>query len=98
MVTVVEMIAALLLGLVVGRLWEIRKQIIRAEDIGNHRRKADSRPVAQGAERQQLDDRSLIETLDREIRDLVMAAVSNHERRRNIAVRGLRPMPYAKSP
>lgn len=93
MVMVAGMIFALLLGFVAGRVWEIRQQIIRAEDLSNRRCKAGTSVEAERAGELDLHDRHLMETLDREIRELVMTAalVRRHP---TIAVHGLRPMPY----
>ena len=53
MVMVVAMIAALLLGFVAGRVWEIRQHIIR---VGNRRREADSGVVTEGPEEPESHD------------------------------------------
>jgi hypothetical protein len=41
MVLVVELAFMSLLGFVLGRVWEIRQQILRANPLGNRQRRAD---------------------------------------------------------
>jgi hypothetical protein len=93
MVTLLEVIAALLLGFLAGRVWEIRQQIIRDEHLNHAELKAEPSADTEGSKELELNDSYLMESLDHNIRALVMAAVSA-QRHPTITVRGLRPMPY----
>lgn len=96
MATVVGIIAALLLGFLGGRVYEIRQQMICDKDLGNHRRSAETRVEIEGPGELDWRDRDLVETLDRDIRKLVTSVVSA-QRHPTIEVRGLRPMPYSRT-
>jgi hypothetical protein len=83
MVMVVGMIAALVLGFVTGRVWQIRQQLIKAEDLGDRRRKSDKSVQIEGSGELDLIDPDLMETLDRDIRNLVISTVSARRRHRS---------------
>jgi hypothetical protein len=95
MVMVVGMIAALALGFVAGRVWQIRQQLIQTEDLGDRRRKSDMSVETGGSEDLDLLDHEPMKTLDRDIRNLVISTVPARRRHSTIAVRGLRSMPYS---
>ena len=94
MVMLAGMIAALVLGFVAGRVWQIRQQFIQAEALGDRWHKSDMSVETGGSEEIDLVDHDLMETLDRDIRSLVISTVSARRGRPSIAVRGLRSMPY----
>lgn len=98
MLMLVELMATLLLGFVIGRVWEIRQQILRANPVGNRPRRVDGGIAAQGSEQLQVDDRRLLATLDRQMKDLITSAVGQRPNTvvREASRRG--PIPHAKNP
>jgi len=94
MVMAVGMIAALVLGFVAGRVWQIRQRLIQAEDPGDRRHKSDKGVETGGSEELGLLDQDLMETLGRDIRNLVISTAAGR-RHPTISVRGLRSMPYS---
>jgi hypothetical protein len=92
---IVGMIAALVLGFAAGWVWQIRQQRIQAEELGDRRHKSDMSVETGGSGELDLLDHNLMETLDRDIRNLAISTVSARRRRPTIADRGLRSMPYS---
>lgn len=61
-----ELITTLLLGFVLGRIWQIRQQILLAEHVDNRRRPVESGIMGQGSERSQATDYKSLMASDRQ--------------------------------
>lgn len=96
MMIAVILITTLMLGFVLGRIWEIRHQIVLAEPRSARRRPVEGSVKAQVSEQAQADNRRLLAALD-QISDVVSASASAQDRRSNVTVRGLRIAPYARN-
>jgi len=72
----VELIAALLLGFVFGRIWEIRQRVMLAGRADEQRRRVGSSVVFQVSERPPKDENELVATFDREMKELVAAVAA----------------------
>jgi hypothetical protein len=73
------LIAALLLGFVLGRIWEIRHQIVSTEARGARQRPVEASVTGGVSARGQSDDRGLLAALQ-QIRNVVTATASAQER------------------
>jgi len=72
----VELIAALLLGFVLGRIWEIRQRVMLAGRADEQRRRIGSSVVLQVSARPPKDENELVATFDREMKELVAAVAA----------------------
>jgi hypothetical protein len=91
------LIATLLLGFVLGRIWEIRHQIVLAEHRGTRQRPAGGSVMTQVPEQAQSDDRRLTAALE-QIRDVVTTITSAQEQSPQITIRRLGSTPYPRHP
>ncbi|HEY1805165.1 MAG TPA: hypothetical protein VGG45_11895 [Terracidiphilus sp.] len=100
MLLAAELIIALLLGFVLGRVWEIRRRIVVAETIDKPSRPIEIRAAAKVSQQVPREDSKRLAALDREMQDLIRT-VASQGRRPNTADRGtgrLGLTPYAKNP
>ena len=100
MLLAAELIITLLLGFVLGRVWEIRRRIVVAEAVDELSRPVEIRAAAKVSQQLPRDDSNRLAALDREMQDLIRT-VATQGRRPNTADRGtgrVGPAPYAKNP
>lgn len=76
MILAVELISALLLGFVLGRIWQIRQQLLLAEPGRKRQHPLERRVVHQGVGRSQTTDRSPSMPSDRQNEELAAAPAS----------------------
>lgn len=76
MMLVLELITTLLLGFVLGRIWEIRQRLVLAERRRQRQHSVGRRVVHQGAERSQTTDRAPSVPSDRHNKELSAASAS----------------------
>lgn len=74
MTIAVGLVATLLIGFVLGRLWEIRQRIMRTEAVEEQPHRIVSSVVSKGSEQPPRDDSKLLAALDRELKGLLKAA------------------------
>ena len=87
MLLVGELIITLLVGFILGRVWEIRQRIMLAEPVDQVRRPIEIRVANKHSERSAGNDSKLL-ALEREMKDLIKA----------VAIPGRRPNSQAIEP
>ena len=80
MLLALEMIITFLLGVVLGRIWEIRKQILLAAPIDQRSRPVDLHATARLPGRPARSDIERLAALDREMQDLIKSAAIRGQR------------------
>ncbi len=79
MLLAVEMVIALLLGFVFGRMWEIRKRLMLSKTVDERSRPVEIRAATSSSEQALWED-SRLAALDRELKDLLKFAAVQGQR------------------
>lgn len=76
MLFAVELAAALILGFVFGRVWQIRQHMMSAEHAGDRPRRIESGIATQIPQQPPKDENELVAAFDREMKELVAAVAA----------------------
>lgn len=76
MLFAVELIAALLLGFVFGRIWQIRQQMMSAENADERPPRIGNGVAVQVSQQPAKDENELVAAFDREMKELVAAVAA----------------------
>lgn len=76
MLFAIELVAALLLGFVFGRIWQMRQHMMSAEQTGERPRRIESTIAAQIPQQPPKDENELVAAFDREMKELVAAVAA----------------------
>ncbi|MGA8322194.1 MAG: hypothetical protein WB774_15605, partial [Xanthobacteraceae bacterium] len=74
MLLAVELVAALLLGFVLGRIWEIRQCMMRTKHADDRPPQVENNVAVQVSKRPPKDEDELVAAFDREMKKLVRLA------------------------
>lgn len=80
MLLAVELVAALLLGAVLGRIWEIRQRIMWIKCADERTPRVENSVAVQVSERPPRDEDELVAAFDREIKELVRVIAAKERR------------------